>query len=68
MKESSDRFANLCAALPDATISEWTADETMMQELRAVEVDVMDDYDVREERCTFLPTYPYPLTYACLSF
>ena len=50
MKESSDRFTNLCTALPEATISEWSADETLMQELRAVEVDVMDDYDVREKQ------------------
>ena len=40
----------------------------MMQELRAVEVDVMDDYDVREKRgisfsALFIPSSRYDLQY-----
>ena len=50
VKESSDRFTDLCSTLSDAKISEWSACETLMQEFRAVEVDVMDDYDVREKQ------------------
>ena len=41
---------------------EWSTDEILMQESRSVNVSVMDDYDVREERCMFFATCPYLLT------
>lgn len=50
VEESSRRFTSLSSALPAETITEWTSSETLMQELRSVEVEVMDDYDVREEQ------------------
>ena len=50
VEESGRRFTRLSEALPSETIAKWTSNETLMQELRSVEVDVMDDYDVREEQ------------------
>ena len=51
--ESTVRFEHLCNTLPEATITEWSADETLMQECRDIDVEVMDDYDVRQERGKF---------------
>ena len=48
--ESSNRFEHLSNSLPQATIDEWSADETLMQEFRDVDVSVMDGYDVQQER------------------
>ena len=59
VQESSRRFSTLSAALPSEIISEWTSSETLMQELRSVEVEIMDDYDVREEQGKLFPKYPH---------
>ena len=48
--ESSSRFEYLSSSLPQATIDEWSADEILMQEFRAVDVSVMDSYDVQQDR------------------
>lgn len=58
VEESSRRFSTLSAALPSEIVSEWTSSETLMQELRSVEVEIMDDYDVREEQGKLFPKYP----------
>ena len=58
VEDSSRRFTNLSDALPAETIASWTSSETFMQELRSVEVEVMDDYDVREEQGKFFSRSP----------
>ena len=48
--EASTRFSSLSDSLPEGTVAEWSSTEGMMQELRSIDVEVMDDYDVREDR------------------
>ena len=64
VQESSRRFSSLSDALPAEKISEWAGTEKFMQELRSVEVQVMDDYDVHDEQGSLFPKSPLSLSHA----